>query len=371
MSMMVEFHVLQNFAPANLNRDDTGAPKDAIFGGVRRARISSQCLKRAARTYFNAEHLLPSERLALRTRNLVSELVRRLVNAGVAADKAEKVVEEGLKVLRLAVKKKRPQDRTAQTEYLLFLGRGEIDAFAKAAIAHAESLFDGAPNKEAKDAITSSVGSVRAADVALFGRMIADARNFNVDAACQVAHAISTHRVDREFDFFTAVDDHVAADEAVSGMLGTVEFNSACYYRYAAINLDKLLENLGGDKEIATQSVQAFARAFVESSPSGKQNTFAAHNLPDFVAIRVRKGVPLNLANAFEVPVRAQPELGLTGTSVNRLKERWEKYAAAYAADSKDAILDLTGQWSGEALVSTLPELIDRTTDLASAAVGS
>lgn len=369
MSMIVELHVLQNFAPANLNRDDTGAPKDAVFGGVRRARISSQCVKRAVRQYFNTEHLLPPERLALRTRNIVSEVTARLAARGIAPSKAEKIVEEALKLLKLAVKKK-SADSAPQTEYLLFLGKGEIENFSAAALDHAASLAEGKPSKDAKDAISDAIGSVRSADVALFGRMIADAKNLNVDAACQVAHAISTHRIDREFDFFTAVDDHVAADEAVSGMLGTVEFNSACYYRYAVIHLEKLMSNLAADKELAVQSVAAFVRSFVEATPTGKQNSFAAHNLPDFVGVRVRQGVPLNLANAFDAPVRTQASVSLTGASVEKLLQRWQQYGAAYAGHSQDIILDLTGTLA-EGTVGSLAELVERAAASTSAALES
>jgi CRISPR system Cascade subunit CasC len=358
MANILELHVLQNYAPSNLNRDDTGAPKDAMFGGARRARISSQCQKRAVRNYFGTERLLPDDRLSLRTRNIVSEIVEKLKAVGIETVKAEKIAEEGLKVIKLAVKKKK-DEVAPQTEYLLFLGKGEIEKFAKVLIEFSDSLSSGNPTAEAKSAIKDAIGSVRAADIALFGRMVADAKNFNVDAACQVAHAISTHRVDREFDFFTAVDDRVGADEAVSGMLGTVEFNSACYYRYAVIHLDKLAANLDGDKELSAGAVAAFTKAFIEANPSGKQNSFAALNPPDFIAVRLRDGMAINLSNAFERPVYSNSTTSLTSESVSRLKERWDVYADAFGGESRDLVLDLTGTWGNKSTVPNSRSLVD------------
>lgn len=360
MSKILEIHVLQNLAPGNVNRDDTGAPKDAMFGGVRRARISSQSLKRAVRRHFQSRRLLADEQLAIRTRNLLSEVVPRLEAQGVTG--AEKAVEEALGVLKIGVKKRSKADAgLGQTEYLLFLANGEIAAFERAIVEHKDEFAAGKPKDAAKKAVAACIGSVRAVDIALFGRMVADDRDFNVDAACQVAHALSTNKVDREFDFFTAVDDRPGASEAVSGMLGTVEFNSACYYRYAVINLDKLLDNLGGrDLEAAEAGAAAFVQGFVEALPTGKQNTFAAHNPPDFVALRLRDGMPINLANAFEQPVRAHSESALTGASVERLKERWQKYSAVYGGDESAAVLDLTGRWGEGDTVANLDELLAR-----------
>ncbi|MEN1450714.1 type I-E CRISPR-associated protein Cas7/Cse4/CasC, partial [Pseudomonas aeruginosa] len=136
----------------------------------------------------------------------------------------------------------------------------------------------------------------KAVDVALFGRMLADLPEVNQDAACQVAHAISTHRVEREFDYFTAVDDRGGPDESGAGMIGQVEFNSATLYRYAVVDLRKLLGNLQNDGELVLSALEAFTQAMVRAIPSGKQNTFAAHNLPAFVGVCLRHAGPLNLA---------------------------------------------------------------------------
>jgi CRISPR system Cascade subunit CasC len=186
----------------------------------------------------------------------------------------------------------------------------------------------------------------KAVDIALFGRMLADLPQANQDAACQVAHAISTHRVEREFDYYTAVDDKGGADETGADMIGQIEFNSATFYRYAVLDLNKLVENLHGDQELALSAVEAFVTAMARAVPTGKQNTFAAHNAPDFIGISVRYLAPMNLANAFEKPVTARMDRSLTEQSVERLSEADQKLSAVYG-DDKDRwlYLDLTSQW--------------------------
>ena len=259
--------------------------------------------------------------------------------------------------LSLKLKKKKDEAQL-QSEFLLFLGNSEIAALAQIIDRHFDEFAKDKAGREATAALEQCIGAP-AIDVALFGRMLANRKDFNVDAAAQVAHAISTHRVDRDVDFFTAVDDFVTSDEAVSGMLGTVEFNSSCYYRYAVINLDLLASNLGGDLDLAAKGVQAFVRAAIEAVPTGKQNTFAAHNPPEFVAISVRKGMPMNLANAFERPVSVgENASGITAASVKRLEDTLHRYTSAYGVDAKTSALDLTGAWTGPK-VSSLAALMD------------
>jgi CRISPR system Cascade subunit CasC len=189
----------------------------------------------------------------------------------------------------------------------------------------------------------------KAVDVALFGRMLADLPEVNQDAACQVAHAISTHKVDREFDYFTAVDDMGGPDETGAGMIGQVEFNSATFYRYAVVDTHKLLSNLQGDVQLTLAAIEAFAQAMARAIPTGKQNTFAAHNPPSFVGVCIRHAAPLNLANAFEKPILPRFDKPLTLVSVEELAAHEAKLAAAYA-DPSDAwgYLDLTGAWPGD-----------------------
>lgn len=395
MSLFLEFHLIQNFAPSNLNRDDTGAPKDALFGGHRRARVSSQCWKRATRLAVRDQNLLPLENQGIRTQRLRELLVKRLADRD--PEQAAARVEAALGAAGLKVKD------DGKTEYLLFLGESEVSRFASLVEQHWDDLSaasEKAPAKDAKDAKEEKgakegkkeakeakraakaglppevvrkarelLDGGKAVDVALFGRMLADLPAVNRDAACQVAHAISSHRVEREFDYFTAVDDFGGA-----GMIGQVEFNSATLYRYAVLDVAKLQANLQGDRELALVAVEAFTRAFSLAIPSGKQNTFAAHNSPAFIGVCLRHGTPLNLANAFEKPVVPRADVALTEQSVERLAGHESQLAAVYgSAEDRWISLDLTGRWptdNGDR-ARTLPDLAERSRALAAAALGA
>lgn len=351
--MFVELHILQNFAPSNLNRDDTGAPKDCEFGGYRRARISSQCLKRAVRTAFRTEQLLPDSQLAARTKRLVDELVSRLERSGKDASEARRVARATLTGMGLGLG---DEDRT---QYLLFLGNQEIDAFVAQCVEHWPALLAMAADsgdvseegrqstrrrtsKEAKRAGKATVSSAlagglgrildggRAADLALFGRMLADLPERNIDAASQVAHAISTHRVNTEFDFYTAVDDLKPGETTGADMLGTVEFNSACFYRYSNVDLEQLKRNLGGDEDLARKTLEAFLKASIRAIPTGKQNSMAAQNPPSSVLAVARRSGLWSLANAFLKPVRPTQDGDLTQNSLRALDDYWGRMVAMY-----------------------------------------
>jgi CRISPR system Cascade subunit CasC len=356
MTQFIEFHIIQNFAPSCLNRDDTGAPKDAMFGGVRRSRISSQCLKRATRLAFFSAGLLTQEELGLRTRNIVAILAEKLKDQGF--EQPEPAIEKALATVELKVKAR--NDATAQTEYLLFLSNNAIDELSGVIASHFEVLNTGKDNKDIKKAVDECIASASAVDVALFGRMLADRKDLNIDAAAQVAHALSTHRVDRESDFFTAVDDWTLDTEADAGMLGTVEFNSSCQYRYGVVNVQQLTDNLGGDQVLAKRGLLAFLRASVLAIPTGRQNTFAAHNLPSFVGIAIHNGQPISLANAYEQPVWAgENKGGLTAASVQKLQKHADVLSSAFGLDLGLRVLDLTGSWSGETHAN-LDSLLDQ-----------
>lgn len=294
----IDIHVIQSVPPSNLNRDDTGSPKTALYGGVRRARVSSQAWKRAARQEF-AQHLDASE-LGVRTKRAVELLVERIhrrdpeVPLEEAATLAQGVLEKaGLKVK--AARKAKEGDAPL-TEYLVFFSNHQLDRLADLAIAGRLEPLDA---RAAKDVLKQG----NSIDVALFGRMVADDASINVDAACQVAHALSTHGVSTEFDYYTAVDDQNPEEETGAGMIGTIEFDSATLYRYATINVAALRENLGDD-EATVRAVEAFVRAFALSMPTGKQNTFANRTSPDGVVVLDRAQRPVNLVGAFEEAVR-------------------------------------------------------------------
>ena len=363
--MRIELHLLQNFAPANLNRDDTGAPKDCELGGYRRARVSSQCQKRAVRDVFRLDNLLSSDQLGVRTKRLVHEVARELEQKhGHARDAAAALAVGAIEGVGLGRNKKGSGEDAWKTEYLLFVPRRIVSRLAALLDQNREKLVslaasgppDGPPSEDgnegrkkvarkqdkrdtkqdAKAAYPKEVGDQvaelledarSAADVALFGRMIADKPSWNVDAACQVAHAISTNRVQMDFDFFTAVDDFKPGETAGSDMMGTVQFNSSCFYRYAVLNVAGLRENLGLDEKegdaLAQATVSAFVRAFVSAIPTGKQNSMAAHNFPSYVLAVVRDaGQPVSLTNAFLKPARPRGEdVDLVDDSIAKLED--------------------------------------------------
>lgn len=371
--MIIELHMLQNFAPSNLNRDDTGTPKNSEFGGHRRARISSQCQKRAVRTLFarRLEELgLTKDDLAERTRLVVDECVKQLVQAGKPEDQARTVVSTLLSGARLKLK-------DDKTEYLLFLGRREIAALRNLAMQHWDELASiAAPTttpqgtrrsakKEAaatvpdhiKKALIAQFDAGKAIDVALFGRMVADLAEINSDAACQVAHAISTNPVNIEFDYFTAVDDLRPKQEPGAGMIGTVEFNSACYYRYASVDMRQLTQNLHNDEEQAHKALRAFIQAMIEAVPTGKQNYFAAHNPPSLIAVVARESGQWNLVNAFAKPVVPKGEQSIIELSIAQLDTYWGGMTTMYGTKR------LHGAWVVSNEATPLRHLVPTSTD--------
>ena len=383
--MILELHIIQNFAPSNLNRNDTGAPKDCIFGGSRRARISSQCFKRAMREHFRA-NFTAQNNLAERSTRLVEEIASQLERAGKDKEEAKGIVKTALGGIGLKMK-----DET-KTQYLLFMGRDEIKRIAEVCLSNYDALLavapqqlaEGTSSKDAKKAakgvavpeVSKALQKVmdggKAADLALFGRMLADLPEKNRDASSQMAHAISTHKTGVEFDFFTAVDDLKPEDTAGSDHLGTVEFNSACFYRYANVNVEKLLENLQADEELTRATIEAYIRAAVEAIPTGKQNSFATHEKPSFVLAVVRDAGMCSLANAFEKAVKAEEwneaknekREGLVLNSIEKLADHYGKVNRIYGDDAKSKVFVKTNDGMASSVgteAESFDELIDQT----------
>ncbi|MCG8919324.1 type I-E CRISPR-associated protein Cas7/Cse4/CasC [Actinokineospora sp. PR83] len=323
---IVDIHVLQTVPPSNLNRDDTGSPKSAVYGGVRRARVSSQAWKRATRDAFDG--LLDPSDLGVRTKRVVELLTDEITRQDAAlADSAPALAKDvltaaGIKIVA-ARKKKDAPEVPDESGYLLFLSNRQVENLAALAVAAAHAADGGKVTIE-KSAARARADRAHSVDVSLFGRMVADDTALNVEAAAQVAHAISVHAVANEYDYFTAVDDHKKADEdedAGAGMIGTVEFNSSTLYRYANVDVDQLHANLG-DPEATKRAVAAFVRAFVASMPTGKQNTFANRTLPDAVLVVARETQPINLAGAFEEAVVDGEKGGRVAASIARLADQ-------------------------------------------------
>lgn len=358
MSVFVEFHLLQNFVPSLLNRDDTGAHKDALFGGRRRARISSQCLKRAMRQHWKNDNIIPEDDRAVRTKRLLQSLTEQLVALGRDATITPVKVQTALDGLGLQV------DADGKSQYLLFLGADEVRALATAIDAHWDQLSDTAVSIEgkpkAKDkkkagkdncppelvkALKQALSDTRSLEVRLFGRMLADLPEYSPDACCQVAHAIGTSALEREFDYYTAVDDLKPDDTSGADMIGQVEFASSCFYRYAVLDLSALHRQLGSDMALTERSLRVFANGMIAAIPSGKQNTFAAHQLPCHVAITLRKDAqPRSLANAFEKPIKISPNSArsLSGESAKSLDQYRGNLDSSYGANGQHWFHDLT-----------------------------
>jgi len=308
----VDFHVIQTVPPSCVNRDDTGSPKTAIYGGVRRARVSSQAWKRSMRLMFR-EHFAEKD-LGTRTKKIV-EMVAVAIgkkNPSISAEDAQTLAQKIINAAGVTTK-------DTEAKALFFMSGQQAENLAELAVNNPD-----ASKKDAQAALNAGHG----VDVALFGRMVADDPSLNADASAQVAHAISTHKVENEFDYFTAVDDRAPEDNAGAGMIGTVEYNSATLYRYATIAAHELFKQLAEDKEALAKAVNEFARAFIHSMPTGKQNTFANRTVPDAVLVCIRGDQPVNFAGAFEEPVKSRDE-GFSKGSVQKL----EQYAKDVYAD--------------------------------------
>lgn len=352
MNTYIDIHALHTLPPNNINRDDTGAPKTATFGGVERQRVSSQAWKRAIRQDFK-NYLLP-EQLGTRTRRVVAKILQAVENidSNAALDQAAKDIEEVLKAGKIKTNpvQKKDEDETdplGLSGYLLFLSANQVKNVAKYVLGNP----GGKPSKKEASDLLDQEHSV---DIAMFGRMVADEPSYNVDAAVQVAHALGVSGAMPEFDYFTAVDDVVNdADESGAGMIGTIQMMSSTLYRYATVDLRQLAENLGS-YEAAVQATGAFIQAFITSMPTGKQNTFANRTMPEAVVVSVRSDRPVSLVNAFEEAIPFDVE--------NRRLEAASRLAneAAEISAMYDAEADKTWVISHSALAPALSTIGDQ-----------
>ncbi len=382
--MLVQIHMIQNHSPSNLNRDDTGSPKEALFGGVLRARISSQCIKRSIRQSRLFQEAMKGH-LGKRTRKFPAELRKALLDQGLDPETAEAIVKKACDF-----GKKPPQSESSEaatdkssapgadqeeresgddtTRQLIFLGAGEVEELGRQLI----SIYDRDPGAFAAmkaDALEKEIKACRprSVDIALFGRMTTSPAFEDVQAAAQVAHAVSTHKVEHQFDYFTAVDDlKTGADEDKgAAMISDVEFNSATYYKYFAIDYDALVEHLGGDREVAVTAIAAFIKAAALTTPTGKQNAFAAHNPPDAILVEVSKcHIPVNYANAFVQPVRPTAQDDVVALSIKRLSSYAAQVNRAYELKRKAYSLTTREESvAGTEAVSTIGDLVSKVED--------
>ena len=373
MALTIDIHALQTLPPSLINRDDTGAPKSAVYGGVPRQRVSSQAWKRAIRKYFESE--IDAESVGDRSKRLPEKIARKVQeHEGWDAERAQKEVAELFKAAGIKtevdakrIKALKDSEETTeeelaaaqypQTKYLLFLSPHQVERAAEAIIA-----ADGEKIKK-KDAL-EILDTQHSVDMALFGRMVADDAAYNVDAAVQVAHALGIHASAPEFDYFTAVDDLAEeGEETGAGMIGTVQMMSSTLYRYATVNLDGLTQNLDS-AENAKQAAVNFVDAFIKSMPTGKINTFANQTMPELIYIAVRDTRPASLVTAFEEPVEPTADQSLRVAGAEALAKEETEVEENYGLQPKAAfVVGLSEARQAFAQIAdevTLPELSQR-----------
>jgi CRISPR system Cascade subunit CasC len=328
-NVFLQLHFLTPYAPSNLNRDDLGRPKTALFGGTQRLRVSSQSLKRAWRTSGVFETEL-ADHIGTRTKRF-GDLVLPILAKGLDEKKANKLASKLAGVFG-AVK-----DDGLRTEQLAHITPEEKRHLEKLA----RTLASAGGREPSEEELGALVGHARgAADISLFGRMLAAKTEFNVEAACQVAHAISIHKVAIEDDYFTAVDDLKTNEEdAGAGHVGTQEFASAVLYQYVCVDRGLLAENLGGDEALVQKTLRALGEACLTVAPNGKQASFAARSRAHFALVEKGAGQPRSLASAFLKPVGGEDLLADGVKALITVREKLGKvYEDVPASKSFDVI---------------------------------
>jgi CRISPR system Cascade subunit CasC len=332
MSHFLQLHLLTFYPPSNLNRDDTGRPKTATVGGVPRLRISSQALKRAWRTSpIFAERL--HEHRGQRTQRFGEDIERHLRERGTTPERALEIARQ---ITQHFGKLKPERDPApARTEQLAFIAPEE----RAAALALAERIAGGEAIEPTAEQLLRH--SDTAADIAMFGRMLADNPQYNREAAVQVAHAITTHRVTVEDDYYTAIDDLKTADEdAGAGFVGELGFGSGIFYLYSCIDTELLVRNLDGQKALAADACAALVEAAATVSPKGKQPSFAARARAHYLLSEFGDAQPRTLAGAFVKPVQGED---IATASVVQLTDWRAKLDRAYGpAAEATSVMDVS-----------------------------
>jgi len=339
MTTFINIHTLISHPSSMMNRDDSGLQKTAVFGGSVRSRISSQCLKRAIRQSDLYNECV--NEVSIRT-NKFDELLALCVDRMPETD--SKLIEDVL--LNLGSKVKKEKDKESGETVRHF---DAVQPYALGAIREAINMVEsGTELKELKKIV-----QIPTFDVALSGRMDASCPDRNVEAAMSVAHSLTTHSADIEVDWFTACDDLA---EQGSGHIGTTEFSSGVFYRYASINLDLLAKNVKASIKDLTPIVHALICCYAQVSPSAKQKTFAAHNHADFVLV-TQSNQPLSLANAFRKPINNSGEV--MEDSIKSMVKHYEKLVNGYGIESKAIGFDMT-----ETLNSDLIQSVNMVSDI-------
>lgn len=374
--MLYEIHMLKNYPPVNLNRDESGAPKSCMFGGTTRGRVSSQCLKRSWRTSPLLAQAVGTEHLGIRTRKLPQLVAEKLTEMGVSQEYIDAVLP---KISGFGNKDGAENKDGNYTAQIISYAPEDIQAVAESiygTLKNCPSLKEvkGLKAKELQEAVKGAQNRPITLDMALFGRMVTSNAFRDVEAAMQVAHAISTNKLNMESDYFTAMDDLLSGDtveEKGSAMIGDTDYNSACYYSYASLDTDILMVNLKDTPDaaqIVKVAIPALIRTMALTNPSGKQNSFAGNVLPSAILIECKEEkVPVSMVNAFVKPIKpeAANDYDLIKGSIEALVQQMDSIQNSFGLAVKHRLWFCLAPYSivpeCEATVcQTLPELVEQ-----------
>lgn len=345
MSRFIQLHLLTSYPPANLNRDDLGRPKTAIMGGETRLRVSSQSLKRAWRTSEVMESALKGHQ-GVRTKLMGVQIYKALKGKGIKDKAAKEWAQKIAAVFGKLETTDKKAEETEQTDLktleksLSIKQLAHISPEESAAIDVLVATLAERGTGPADDELNLLRKKHTAADIALFGRMLADAPHYNMEAAAQVAHAISVHKVAIEDDFFTAVDDlNKERDDVGSAHMGETEFAAGLFYLYLCIDKELLVENLNGDRELANQALAALVEAAATVAPTGKQNSFASRARASFILAERGGQQPRSLSVAFLKPVTNYNQKGMLPNAIEALTTTRDKMDTVYGACSEACVV--------------------------------
>jgi len=343
MNRFVQLHLLTAYPPANLNRDDMGSPKTAKMGGYDRLRVSSQCLKRTWRTSDSFAEALEGH-IGTRTKEMGLKVYQQMIDKGITHKKAlewtQPIASVFGKLKQLPKKEKEELKKLSvdnaerikkelvelEIEQLAFYDTQEEQAILNLANVIAEREEEA--SAEELNLLRQKVTDV---DIALFGRMLASSPAFNIEAACQVAHAISVHPIVIEDDYFTAVDDlNNGQEDTGAAHIGETRFAAGLFYSYICINRELLIDNLGGDEALANKAIRALTEAAVKVAPEGKQNSFASRAYASYVLAEQGNQQPRSLSVAYLKPINNRENQDFITDSIKALVTQRDNFNTVY-----------------------------------------
>lgn len=348
MSNFIQIHALTSYGPSNLNRDDLGRPKTAMMGGVERLRISSQCLKRSWRTSECFRDALGNN-IGLRTKLIGKYVFDKLIEGGISEKDAIKFATEIADVFGKTTK------GSLKTEQITIIGTLELEAIDNLI----KKVIVEKKGPDEKD-LELFADKIRAVDIAMFGRMLTSSKKYksrqkySVEAAVQVAHAISVNATVVEDDYFTAVDDLNTDVDTGSAHIGELGFGSAVYYIYVCVNKSLLEENLEIAPELVNTTLNSLLEAILTVSPSGKQNSFASRAYASYALIEKGSQQPRSLVSSFLAPVRGENVMKNAITTLEQQRDNMEKVYGKCADEAQSLNVE-----TGEGSLETLKKFIN------------